>query len=1165
MGRIPGQVPNKERLDLIREVSRTGKRSRIDDHGATPRPTVASVVQGLGLDRARESQWSRLIQDIATPTATSIAVRKAVIAKLLEDKADPELKRALLQRTLRYHRDLKKSFVEEELWKAGPFIGPRGGKWADAKHTIPWKEEKTKGPKLVLDPGKTKQKAPVHTPTGRYQYGLAFRPPGMGTLPEGEFTHEKHADFRHGVVTFDRPLTTKEIKSFELIPLLSAKEIATRVDRAVAEVLSEYPEEQRELAEEDPRYFAMAARQALVDQGPGHLPDIDGLAETIRQKVLAGGKEKPPADSTLPKTIKVRFHGNLYSRGKEDQVVDYHVVATKGDKVQLSPHGPESTFGPWMPKASVKHFVNDMAGRVDVPPDSGNAAIDAVSSGRAKFLGKGDDGLAFKVGKQVVKVSTTVPFQPDNPGHRTPEGAVEMLRGQAELGNKLADLGVKGIQRSEFIVHGDKGFQIKPWVEIPKKFTRVQLDAIQDIVIAVHEKGYSINNSVQAGLDDEGDPILFDVGKAAKIEVTEGMYSDVETDMDNLRSLYGDHGEPFVRRDVDEAEQMWQRVTAETIPRALKAERWTQAEKWLERAADKKRDQLKATLKGKDLEEELEILEDFIVADVQFDIDRARKKAEGAGETKKSRVSSADLEDLVKAAGHKYLRRIPSKRKGRKWDYVYAARSQHHDTSFQVGEKIRLPHGPQAGHYEVESLHGPYVTVKHDETGHEVTIHKDKLAEMFRDEHQGAGGRRAGETKAGREERRKQAREKAKGAYAATERANRIKDKASHQKAAGAHTAAADAGAKNANLHRQLAEVHQRAVATHGAIERLAQEKMIRAPKLVIKLERKPPPDNLGTKAQSYRALMHELGDLPRDFHAKDLAYQRWRDGRGEKPAPWEGGELDSVNEALGYQKPSRHERLSGRTKDYRVSSAREAWDRLTVGITKWSDPKIEQAFEILRDVPGLEQIRIPQDALARVTVKGATKEQEEYYREKLAAQEAGSHEADPEELDVDPEVDTSFDFGWNVEEAHAKSLARLGNRLIYVRSLRKADPRGGTYHRRVPRPGGGYRYYYDAEQYERHPGRHVNGPEAKAQRTHKAVTAHIEAAGKQGAELKGLKGLVKGHGAEGLVVAVRRGLDAGDIVHRKGRLYHKSSAPAPKRKKMKAKGRKAQLKSKVA
>ena len=30
---------------------------------------------------------------------------------------------------------------EKSLEKAGPFMGPRGGKWADAQHTIPWKEQ----------------------------------------------------------------------------------------------------------------------------------------------------------------------------------------------------------------------------------------------------------------------------------------------------------------------------------------------------------------------------------------------------------------------------------------------------------------------------------------------------------------------------------------------------------------------------------------------------------------------------------------------------------------------------------------------------------------------------------------------------------------------------------------------------------------------------------------------------------------------------------------------------------------------------------------------------------------------------------------------------------------------------------------------------------------
>ena len=35
--------------------------------------------------------------------------------------------------------------LAEALSKAGPYIGPRGGKWADAKHTIPWKPEALPG------------------------------------------------------------------------------------------------------------------------------------------------------------------------------------------------------------------------------------------------------------------------------------------------------------------------------------------------------------------------------------------------------------------------------------------------------------------------------------------------------------------------------------------------------------------------------------------------------------------------------------------------------------------------------------------------------------------------------------------------------------------------------------------------------------------------------------------------------------------------------------------------------------------------------------------------------------------------------------------------------------------------------------------------------------
>lgn len=49
--------------------------------------------------------------------------------------------------------------IDEWFAKAegGPFIGPRGGKWADAKHTIPWDEKRSKA-------GKGQKKAKEHDP-----------------------------------------------------------------------------------------------------------------------------------------------------------------------------------------------------------------------------------------------------------------------------------------------------------------------------------------------------------------------------------------------------------------------------------------------------------------------------------------------------------------------------------------------------------------------------------------------------------------------------------------------------------------------------------------------------------------------------------------------------------------------------------------------------------------------------------------------------------------------------------------------------------------------------------------------------------------------------------------------------------------------------------------
>jgi len=301
--------------------------------------------------------------------------------------------------------------------------------------------------------------------------------------------------------------------------------------------------------------------------------------------------------------------------------VTFHVVDAKDGKVRLS-KDKDGEFGPWVPEESLSHLKNDLEGKVDLPVRSKNETVNAVLDGKAEFLGKGDDGLAFRVGDKVVKVSTPVPYHPENNMYLTPEKAVDRLRKQAEVGNELAD--IKGVQRSEFISGHGKGFQIKDWVEIPKKFTREQLDQIQKTVIEIHKRGYSINDTIQPGLDKNGEPVLFDIGKADKARGT-GMMSDKESDMSNLSLLYRDSGEHFVRLDVDKTKQAWQHFEG-MLKHYLETESFDYARKKLDKAVAKREKDIRAKYKGKELKAELDLL-DFEKDDLMFDIEHAEKKA----------------------------------------------------------------------------------------------------------------------------------------------------------------------------------------------------------------------------------------------------------------------------------------------------------------------------------------------------------------------------------------------------------------------------------------------------------------------------------------------------------------------------------------------------------
>lgn len=400
----------------------------------------------------------------------------------------------------------------------------------------------------------------------------------------------------------------------------------------------------------------------------------------------------------------------------------YHVTAEKGDQVKVSNYPEASAHGQWIPKASLRHFEDDLSGRVTGVPKSGNAKVDAVIDGKAKFLGKGDDGVAFQVGDSVVKASTTVPFQPLNPGHRTPERAIEMLRKQSELGNKLADAGVKGIQRSEFVVSGDKGFQVKSWVEIPEKLDRKQLDAAQQILQSMHKAGYCLNDQVQVGLDKAGDVVMFDIGKAAPDKGGDGIFANKRSDLDRLAQLYQEHGEDFVNTSESMGDKV-HRQAKEIVDRlSLKDEGDPKfARFWIKRARTTREKEAKAQLEGDKLAAAMKKITadaDELELFVQWAIEDNEKKMEKSLAPILLLVErlpdNGYLEVLVKGAGHKYLMRVPTGKPKPKWKYYYKLPDQ---TGGKISEEHHVKKGArfkgEHGFHEVAGEVGNKIMVRH--------------------------------------------------------------------------------------------------------------------------------------------------------------------------------------------------------------------------------------------------------------------------------------------------------------------------------------------------------------------------------------------------------------------------------------------------------------------
>jgi len=112
--RIPGQVPSKAAMEALK-VAQTPARpmttQRLLDHGQDARPTIESIVRGLGFSQQEENDWKAYLAQ-ALGAANGAVLARSFMAKAKD--LDPVLRSALFQRVRRYHKD------HQAMTKSGP-------------------------------------------------------------------------------------------------------------------------------------------------------------------------------------------------------------------------------------------------------------------------------------------------------------------------------------------------------------------------------------------------------------------------------------------------------------------------------------------------------------------------------------------------------------------------------------------------------------------------------------------------------------------------------------------------------------------------------------------------------------------------------------------------------------------------------------------------------------------------------------------------------------------------------------------------------------------------------------------------------------------------------------------------------------------------------------
>lgn len=284
-----------------------------------------------------------------------------------------------------------------------------------------------------------------------------------------------------------------------------------------------------------------ATKQQDLFAGRGDAPgqtsffdDVDPAAKSVGEqgKPLPATKDIGPGDTvTIPASNTFgQFEAEITDEG-EGRVG----IRQKGSK-DARPIAK-------MHRNQLPQFLDDLNGVIHGKPDSASESVNHVLAGKGKFLGRGNDGLAFDAGNgQVVKASSDIPFHWNN-GLRDNHEGRNILQNQVKVNEHLRAAGVPGLLPQELHEHGGRTFVTMPKVNTEAKLTPEHVQQLRNTLNKMHDAGYALKDLVQVGIDHEGNARIFDTGAAKKLDKNPTYArDDMRSDEHNLNYLIKKHG-----------------------------------------------------------------------------------------------------------------------------------------------------------------------------------------------------------------------------------------------------------------------------------------------------------------------------------------------------------------------------------------------------------------------------------------------------------------------------------------------------------------------------------------------------------------------------------------------------------------------------------------------